>query len=398
MFNIAAIHLEGDAILRNDWFEHTHGIHIWRQFKSELLTRFGPSEHENHRCKKGRLLVIEPINGSEPKNVDLVSEEEDVKEELQPTVSTVHALAGYANPQTIKIDEFRKHQPITVLIDTGSTNNFMDNKVATRLTLRIEDCSRFDVKISGVCASADEDEALVNRGKGKASTAMVARLQQEGAMGPTKEEDGCGVVRKERKRLEREVVTMVALQREDMDGAYEMQTLQSRSRGEGRGQRRRRRQPITMTIANRGRRGQWKVGEAAVEKGATTTKEGAVGSVAASSRRLETTMLGRGYGKEGMIGSDEGGLCIVVGGSNNNAIVRDNVMTEEGIAGWGCKRQMGTMAATIEEEAGCSWSDSREEAGVRATLAEEEEMKRRRKQGVRRAVAAADVGDDRGNG
>ncbi|RWV89313.1 hypothetical protein GW17_00048541 [Ensete ventricosum] len=73
-------------------------------------------------------------------------------------------------------------------------------------------------------------------------------------------------------------------------------------------------------------------------------------------------------------------------------------MTEEGVAGWGCKRQMGTMAATIEEEAGCSWSDSREEAGVRATLAEEEEMKRRRKHGVRRAVAAADVGDDRGNG
>ncbi|RRT43948.1 hypothetical protein B296_00046370 [Ensete ventricosum] len=177
MFNIAAIHLEGDAILQNDWFEHTHGMPMWRQFKSELLTRFGPSEHEN----KGRLLVIEPINDSKPKNVDLVSEEEDVDEELQPTVSTVHALAGYANPQTIKIDEFRKHQPITVLINTGSTNNFMDNKAATRLTLRIEDCSRFDVK----------GEALVNRGKGKASTAMVAGLQQEGAMGPTKEEDGC---------------------------------------------------------------------------------------------------------------------------------------------------------------------------------------------------------------
>ncbi|RWW49156.1 hypothetical protein BHE74_00044714 [Ensete ventricosum] len=60
----------------------------------------------------------------------------------------MHALAGYANTQTMKIDGFLKHQPITVLIDTGSTNNFMDNKVAARLTLRIEDCSRFDVKVA----------------------------------------------------------------------------------------------------------------------------------------------------------------------------------------------------------------------------------------------------------
>ncbi|RWW69315.1 hypothetical protein BHE74_00023094 [Ensete ventricosum] len=33
------------------------------------------------------------------------------------------------------------NQPITILIDTGSTNNFMDNKVAARLILRIEDAT-----------------------------------------------------------------------------------------------------------------------------------------------------------------------------------------------------------------------------------------------------------------
>ncbi|RWW54685.1 hypothetical protein BHE74_00038721 [Ensete ventricosum] len=47
----------------------------------------------------------------------------------------------------MKIDGFLKHQLITILIDTGSTNNFMDNKVATRLTLQIEDCNRFGVKV-----------------------------------------------------------------------------------------------------------------------------------------------------------------------------------------------------------------------------------------------------------
>ncbi|RRT34192.1 hypothetical protein B296_00045959, partial [Ensete ventricosum] len=53
----------------------------------------------------------------------------------------VHALAVYANPQRMKIDGFLKHQPITILTDIRSTNNFMDSKVATQLTLWVEDRS-----------------------------------------------------------------------------------------------------------------------------------------------------------------------------------------------------------------------------------------------------------------
>ncbi|RRT78990.1 hypothetical protein B296_00024725 [Ensete ventricosum] len=107
MVDIVAIHLEGDAIQWYDWFERTHEL----------------------------------------EEVDLESEEEDADEEPHPVVSTVHALAGYANSQTMKIDIFLKHQLITVLIDIRSTNNFMDSKVATRLTLQIEYCSKLDVKV-----------------------------------------------------------------------------------------------------------------------------------------------------------------------------------------------------------------------------------------------------------
>ncbi|RRT57618.1 hypothetical protein B296_00018022 [Ensete ventricosum] len=62
-----------------------------------------------HHCKKGRLLVIEMIEYPKPKDVNLESEEEDAEEEPQSTISTVHALAGYTNPYTMKIDEFLKH-------------------------------------------------------------------------------------------------------------------------------------------------------------------------------------------------------------------------------------------------------------------------------------------------
>ncbi|RRT51990.1 hypothetical protein B296_00034542 [Ensete ventricosum] len=48
----------------------------------------------------------------------------------------------------MKIRGFLKQQPITILIDTGSTNNLMNNKVATWMTLQIEECSRFNVKVA----------------------------------------------------------------------------------------------------------------------------------------------------------------------------------------------------------------------------------------------------------
>ena len=40
-----------------------------------------------------------------------------------------------------------KHQPVTILIDICSTNNFMDSETVDRLAHHIEDYDRFEVKI-----------------------------------------------------------------------------------------------------------------------------------------------------------------------------------------------------------------------------------------------------------
>ncbi|RWW57937.1 hypothetical protein BHE74_00035243 [Ensete ventricosum] len=100
MVDIAVIHLEGDAIQWYNWFEHTQGVPTWRQFKSGLLIRIGPSEYENiddqltkirrtstiqenqtshdHRYKRGCLLLIEPLDDSEE---EVHKHEEEVMEE-----------------------------------------------------------------------------------------------------------------------------------------------------------------------------------------------------------------------------------------------------------------------------------------------------------------------------
>ncbi|RWV91564.1 hypothetical protein GW17_00046144, partial [Ensete ventricosum] len=99
-----------------------------RDYVDELWSR-------DHCCKKGGLLMIEPIEEPEPEDADFESKEEDTEEKSQSTVCIVHALSDYANLQTMKIDGFLKHQLVTILVNTGSINNFMDSKVTSRLTL-----------------------------------------------------------------------------------------------------------------------------------------------------------------------------------------------------------------------------------------------------------------------
>lgn len=60
----------------------------------------------------------------------------------------VHALASYLNPQTIKVSGLLKCQPFIVLIDTGSTNNILDEGIAQRVSILAERCEQFEVKLA----------------------------------------------------------------------------------------------------------------------------------------------------------------------------------------------------------------------------------------------------------
>ncbi|RWV91516.1 hypothetical protein GW17_00046197 [Ensete ventricosum] len=50
-------------------------------------------------------------------------------------------------------------------------------------------------------------------------------------------------------------------------------------------------------------------------------------------------------------------------GNSDNATMHDNPMAKGGAAGWGCRRHMGSVVATIEEEKRCNWSDNNESYG-----------------------------------
>ena len=92
--------------------------------------------------------MIEPIR-EESKAEELDSDYEGINsnKDVEPTIHTMHILGDYSNPQTKEVAETLEHQPVIVLIDTSSTNNFMDSETVDRLAHHIEDYDRFEVKI-----------------------------------------------------------------------------------------------------------------------------------------------------------------------------------------------------------------------------------------------------------
>ncbi|KAA8519441.1 hypothetical protein F0562_013684 [Nyssa sinensis] len=89
-----------------------------------------------HVCKKKQLFMIE---AEEEEDVfeDVVQEmeKEDVQEELQ---ISVHALSGSLSYKTMRIKGKVKKNMVTILIDSGSTHNFLDPTMAKRTGASIQ--------------------------------------------------------------------------------------------------------------------------------------------------------------------------------------------------------------------------------------------------------------------
>ncbi|RZS26351.1 hypothetical protein BHM03_00059675 [Ensete ventricosum] len=85
-----------------------------------------------HKCKKEIPLMIAPTK--EPKLEDMTLKPKE-KDTPQLATCTVPTLAGYTNLQTLKIEGFLEQKSVIILIDAGSTHNFMSNKVVAHLML-----------------------------------------------------------------------------------------------------------------------------------------------------------------------------------------------------------------------------------------------------------------------
>lgn len=97
----------------------------------------------NHKCdkKKAKVFLMEGMElfqEEEEKDWEVVEEKatennEDLEDEI-PEIS-LHAIAGFLNPRTMRIQGRVKDCVVVILIDTGSTHNFLDPMVARKIGL-----------------------------------------------------------------------------------------------------------------------------------------------------------------------------------------------------------------------------------------------------------------------
>ncbi|RRT31847.1 hypothetical protein B296_00057620 [Ensete ventricosum] len=71
----------------------------------ELCYHYDEPWSREHHCKKGRLLMIEPVEDEDNETSEeaLESKEEAMEEKSHSADYAVHALAGYSNPQMMKV-------------------------------------------------------------------------------------------------------------------------------------------------------------------------------------------------------------------------------------------------------------------------------------------------------
>jgi hypothetical protein len=116
--------------------------------------------HEKHflgqKCKEQILFmaIYEDIS-EEDVETPLVSESPEITDitspsdppEVEPVIS-LNALTGFSSPQTLKLISYIKHRKVIILVDSGSTHNFIHHRIAQETHFYIHAVNNFQIMIS----------------------------------------------------------------------------------------------------------------------------------------------------------------------------------------------------------------------------------------------------------
>ena len=105
-----------------------------------------------HRCKVSQVFLIEPIaeNSSDAmmeEDEDHNDKGDDYHDKVDHQIS-VHALTGTKGPKTMKIQALVFNRQVTVLIDNGSSHNFINSEIASKLQLPVDPVEPFEVRVA----------------------------------------------------------------------------------------------------------------------------------------------------------------------------------------------------------------------------------------------------------
>jgi hypothetical protein len=109
-----------------------------------------------HKCKeKNIFMAISEDVSEEDVEAPLVSmspEPTDITPPLDPPevelIISLNALTGFSAPQTLKLIGYIKHRKVIILVDSGSTHNFIHHRIAQETHCYIHAVNNFQIMIS----------------------------------------------------------------------------------------------------------------------------------------------------------------------------------------------------------------------------------------------------------
>ncbi|KAJ0028613.1 hypothetical protein Pint_35931 [Pistacia integerrima] len=102
--------------------------------------------HPGHKSKTQTLFMLEGQPLVDEEDMDC-SNNSPSQEETVPEIS-IHAMVGAHTPQTMRVSGLLYNKPMSVLIDTGSTHNFLDPQIAKKTGLQVDDGAKFNVMVA----------------------------------------------------------------------------------------------------------------------------------------------------------------------------------------------------------------------------------------------------------
>ncbi|GJR93699.1 reverse transcriptase domain-containing protein [Tanacetum coccineum] len=98
-----------------------------------------------HKCSKPQLFMISDVY--EVENEENIGDTQEHNPDDSLAEISFHAISGSINPQTIRLPGKIKNKEVVVLIDGGSTHNFIDQALVDRFSLVVETDTPFKVVI-----------------------------------------------------------------------------------------------------------------------------------------------------------------------------------------------------------------------------------------------------------
>ena len=104
-----------------------------------------------HKCKEQKLFmaISEDVTiplVEESSLLDATQEPADPPE-VDPLIS-LHALTSFSAPQTLKLIGYIKHRKVIILVDSGSTHNFIHRRISHETNFYIRVVNNFQIMIA----------------------------------------------------------------------------------------------------------------------------------------------------------------------------------------------------------------------------------------------------------